>query len=244
MDQNTQPNPQQKKAKQNRAGIIAASIIAGLVIICGVIFLILEMTKPSASQAMATAKNAKVDSLRAHIMVKSDDLKDNTAIEFTNHVVHSNVILKADDESKKLSTWITKDKAYMSSNNGKWYYSDSDDDDFSEAHDEVKESTDLKQFLDLPASATNLFKVSLDGIKGYTLTYSGNNKKIRDTVISDAKNVNITIHLDRNKHLRDLNATARLKDGGSASISIYDVNNVKNLTIPNKVKKDAQEYEE
>ncbi|QNQ80998.1 hypothetical protein [Lactobacillus sp. PV034] len=235
MDQN---NQNKQEAKQSNIGKIIAGIIAGIVIVCGVVFLILEMTKPSGAQALSSAKNEKVSSIRARANIKTDEISDNTLIEYNDQAVHSHVVLKSGDDTKRINTWILKNKTYAQVD-GKWYYKSSDTTDFKDARNEVKESTNIKQFLDLPTSAANLFKVSLDGITGYTLTYSGSNQKIMDSVVSDAKKVNITIHMDHTKNLHDISATAKLKNGGSTSIQVYDVNNVKDLNVPANVKKAA-----
>ena len=131
--------------------------------------------------------------------------------------------------------WIQNRKSYDLYHGSKSYeVNTSNYNELSQKKDEFRNY--IKKLLSFDSTA-NLFKVSLNGINGYNLTYEGKNKKIIQSLeLNNVKNVKITVKVGHNSELREMNIFIIYNDKSTQSIQIEDINKINSLEIPDKVK--------
>ncbi|WP_297815335.1 hypothetical protein [uncultured Lactobacillus sp.] len=254
--------PEAKTAKtesKNKNIKIVAIIIAILVVIIAAVFLFLNLTKPSAKTALTEAAKTKITSARSTIVVTNQNGKKRETgtmnYEFNKNYIHLSSKFDPKSAGQAQEMWSTPKRVYNLDKDNKWQYM-------------VKTSFAQTIFTQMFSSYNKLFtahnfdrfsnkgfaalKVNLDGFNGYTITYQGSDKNViaglqkastvsgstQEADVSQIKDVNLTIKIDRKKQLRDMNYVVTYKNKqGTVSVHLFDINNVNNLKTPDALKK-------
>lgn len=243
----------QKKAKRHAGAIISWVFVVLIIIIAGGL-LYLHFSKPSAQDALNSAAKTNIHSIRSTIITKQNAKKKNSETlnyEVKGDTVHITNRFVPENKDQEQETWITGNKFYFL-NNGQWNYMERNsltNTFISTSMATYKKLFTGHDFSKLSKSAMNKFKVNLDGLDGYTLTYKGNDKEVikgiqrvasgdNSSDASQIKNVDVTIKINRQKKLVDYTVFYTLAHtNGTTSIHLTDINQVNKLTLPSKVKK-------
>lgn len=250
----------QVKAKK-QTGKIVGIIIAAVIVVIAAIFLVLNLTKPSAKDALNTAANTKITSARSTITVtenkKGNKKKQSVTMlyEFDkkyNHI-RSTYTPKSAGDAQEL--WSSSKRVYNKDGKDKWQYMDRTSftaSIFDEMFSGYKKLFTAHHFNRFSQAGLNQLKVGLDGLGGYTLSYKGDNKDVlksiqkaatisgssESTDVSEIKNIDLMIKVNRKKELREMLYTVNYKNNkGTVSVHLYDVNGVNNLSLPAATKK-------
>ena len=241
----------QQNSQKGHIGAIITWIIIALIIIIGGGLLYLNLSKPSPKDALTTAAKTKINSTRATIVIKQSKKSSETLnYELKGNTIHLSNHLVPENKNQEQETWITNDKFYFL-NNKKWNYMERTpvtNAFINNSADTYKRLFTGHDFDKLSTSALGQFKVHLDGLNGYRITYKGNNKNViqdMQKVISgdnqndnsQIKNIDVTINTNRQKKLTGYKIYYTFKNGKSTtSMQLDDVNKINSLSLPKEVK--------
>lgn len=248
-----------KTASPNKKGKIISLVIGIIIVLLAAGAIYLNVTKPSASQLLSTSAKTSIKSAKSVIEIKAKKENVTQNIEFTNDVNHM-AITSDPANSQDQNLWSNSDRVYTKLKN-KWYYVDISNNQiyqmfFSTMFTSSKKLFTEHNYTKFNSNALSKFKVKLDGLSGYSIAYSGNNRDIikgmlqsskltksqANTLVDQIKKVSFSIKTDRKQKLRDLQYTLTYKDGrGSITFHLSDVNGIKDLQVPESVSKNAKE---
>ncbi|CCI81359.1 hypothetical protein [Lactobacillus hominis] len=250
---------QEKLPTKNKNSKIVAIVIACLVVVAAAIFLFLNLTKPTAKTALTTAAKTNITSARSTIVVTNKASKKTQIgtmnYEFNKDYIHISSKFKPKSAGEEQELWSTPKRVYNKDKNGKWQYmakSGLAQGVFDQMFDSYNKLFTAHHFNRFSNKAFSALKVNLDGLGGYTVTYQGNDKDVLEGLqkastvsgtgeevdISQIKNVDLAIKVNRKNQLREMNYTVTYKNNqGNVSVHLFDINGVNNLQTPSELKK-------
>lgn len=244
---------------KNKKIKIISLVIGIIVIILAAIGIYLNAAKPSASQLLSTSAKTSIKSARSIIKIdaQKEDVTQN--LDFTDNTTHMAIVSKPAN-SQDQNLWANNERVYTKLKN-KWYYVDISSNQvyqmfFSTMFTSSKKLFTEHNYTKFNKNALKEFKVKLDGLSGYYISYNGNDSDVikgllqasrltnsqADSLINQIQKVSFNIKTDRKQKLRDLQYTLTYKGNrGSITFHLSDVNDVKDLQVPNNIAKNAKE---
>lgn len=249
----------QEKLPKNKNGKIAAIVIGCIIVVIAAVFLFLNLTKPSAKTALTQAAKTNITSARSTIVVTNGSGKKKETgtmnYEFNKNYIHLTSKFNPKNAGQAQEMWSTPKRVYNMDKDGKWQYmvkTSFAETVFNQMFDSYNKLFTAHHFNRFSNKAFTPLKVNLDGLGGYTITYQGSDKNVleglqkastvsgstQEADVSQIKNVNLTIKVNRKNQLRDMNYTVNYKNNqGTVSVHLFDINGVNNLKTPSDLKK-------
>lgn len=251
-------NNETAPSKSKKIKIISL-VIGIIVIILAGAGIYLNAAKPSASQLLSTSAKTSIKSARSVIKIDAEKEDVTQNIEFNDDINHMAIKSKPAN-SQDQDLWSSSERVYTKLKN-KWYYVNISNNQIYQMFFSTMFTSSKKLFTEHNYSKFNKnalkeFKVKLDGLNGYYISYNGNDSDVikgllkasrltksqANSLVNQIQKVSFTIKTDRKQKLRDLQYTLTYKDGrGSITFHLSDINNAKDLKIPEKVTKNAKE---
>lgn len=251
-------NKEAASSKNKKIKIISL-VIGIIIVILAAVGIYLNVTKPSSSELLSSSAKTTINSGNSVIEIKSKKENVTQTMNFNDKVTHMS-LLSNPANSQDQNYWANEQRVYTKLKN-KWYYLDISNNQvykmfFNTMFTSSKKLFTRHNFAKFNSNALSKLDVKLDGLSGYSISYSGNDSDVIKGILQSSqvtnaqatplanqiKKVTLNIKTDRNKNLRDLQYTLTYKQNlGSISFHLSDINGVKDLSVPKSVTSKAKE---
>lgn len=247
----------EKDTPNRNTGKIIAIVLVAIIAVLGGCLLFFNLNKPTAKDALTSAAKTKITSARSTITVNqtANGKKQSGVMTYEFNKDYTHLVSKFTPKSagQGQEMWISSKRVY-NLDNKKWEYMERNAysniifDSMFSTYKKLFTAHHLDRFSNAGFSA---LKLSVNGLSGYTINYQGNNKAVLEGLqkastisgstdkadISQIKKVDLSIKLNRKKDLKEMNYVVTYKNNASVTVHLYDINGVKNLSLPSELDK-------